>query len=145
MSDDLFRPSVQVTVDAGDPHRVAAFWAEALGYEVEDHTPLVDQLRQAGRLADDDVVATTAGAGFRDLAACRDPAGRRPRLLFQRVPEKKTGKNRVHLDVHVGADRVDEEAQRLLELGATHAWTTDDRGVRCVTLRDPEGNELCLS
>ena len=74
-----------------------------------------------------------------DLAACSDPGQTRPRLLFQRVPERKTVKNRMHLDVHVGPQRAEEEAERLAALEATRAWMSDDRGVYCITLRDPEG------
>ncbi len=69
------------------------------------------------------------------MAACRDPDGSGPRLFFQNVPEPKTTKNRVHLDLNVG---------RLMGLGATLAWTSDDRGAYAMTLRDPEGNELCV-
>jgi hypothetical protein len=137
--------AVQVTFDATDPHRVARFWAEALRYEKEDHSALVGQLLDAGQLPADAVVDTDTGPGFRDLAACRDPAGTGPRLLFQRVPEPKSGKNRVHLDLQVGAERVEAEVGRLEALGAEKAWTSDDRGPFTVTMRDLEGNELCLS
>ena len=73
------------------------------------------------------------------------PGGRPARLFFQQVPESKTVKNRVHLDLHVGSECVDDEVRRLEGLGATYAWTSEDRGPRCITFRDPEGNELCVS
>jgi hypothetical protein len=66
-------------------------------------------------------------------------------VFLQRVPEPKTVKNRVHLDLQVGPDRHDVEVQRLSGLGATVAWVTDDRGPRTTTMRDPEGNEFCVS
>ena len=135
---------VQVAFDAADPHRLARFWALALGYEKEDHSGLVEQLVAAGRLPPEAVIDDEGSAAFADVAACRDPTGKGPRLFFQRVPEPKAGKNRVHLDLHVGPDRMDEEAARLIAAGATHLWTTDDRGGRCITLQDPEGNELCV-
>ena len=139
-------PEFQVTFDAADPHRLSGFWAEALGYEREDHTQVVRGLLASGRLPEQAVIETETGVGFRDLAACSDPGGRRARLLFQRVPEEKTAKNRVHLDVHIGdAERVEAEADRLVALGASRAWVSDDRGVHCVTLRDPEGNEFCVT
>ena len=136
--------TVQVTFDAADPHRLARFWAYALGYEKEDHSALVEQLVAAGRLPAEAVVVDDGKSAFADVTACRDPEGRGPRLFFQRVPEPKAGKNRVHLDLHVGPERMDEEAQRLIDAGASHLWTTDDRGGRCITLQDPEGNELCV-
>jgi hypothetical protein len=134
----------QVTFDAHDPHAANRFWSEAIGYEREDNSALVDQLVAGGVLPTDAVVREDGRSAFRDLAASGDPAGARPRLLFQRVPEEKTVKNRVHLDLHVGAERVDTEVARLEQLGATVAWTSDDRGLRTVTMRDPEGNEFCV-
>ena len=53
-------------------------------------------------------------------------------------------KNRVHLDLHVGADRAEAEAKRIIDLGASEAWRSTDRGGLCITLRDPEGNEFCV-
>jgi hypothetical protein len=137
-------PSLQVTLDAEDPHAQARFWAEAIGYVKEDHTAIVQGLLDAGHLPAEAAIDVDGGKGFAELAACSDPGGARPRLLFQRVPEKKTVKNRMHLDLHVGPERAEAEAERLLALGATHAWTTDDRGGHTITLRDPEGNELCV-
>jgi hypothetical protein len=135
---------VQVTFDAADPHRLAAFWAEALGYQVEDHTEIVDGLVAAGRLPAEAVIELDGRRGFREVAASSDPAKQGPRLFFQAVPEPKTVKNRVHLDLHVGQERANDEAARLLALGATELWKTTDRGGLTITLADPEGNELCV-
>ena len=135
---------IQVTFDTADPHRVARFWAIALHYEKEDHSAFVAQLVDQGRLPLEATAIVDGGRQFADVTACRDPEGRRPRLFFQRVPEAKTVKNRVHLDLHVGKDRIDEEVARLLGLGATPAWESNDRGGRCVTMRDVEGNEFCV-
>jgi predicted enzyme related to lactoylglutathione lyase len=60
------------------------------------------------------------------------------------VPEGKTAKNRVHLDIHVDADRKQAEAKRLVHLGADLIGTHSDRGPVTYVLRDPEGNEFCL-
>lgn len=80
--------AVQVTFDTADPHSQAAFWAAALGYEVEDHTAVVDGLVTAGRLPAAAVVTLADGRrGFAEVAACRDPDGVGPRLFLQRVPE----------------------------------------------------------
>lgn len=136
---------VQVAFDASDPHALARFWAAALRYEPEDHSGVVAQLLTAGRLADQEVLEVDGRQAFRDFAACADPAGLGPRLFFQRVPERKVAKNRVHLDLQVGAAEAVAEVERLIALGASVAWTTSDRGPVTTTLLDPEGNELCVS
>ena len=74
----------------------------------------------------------------------RDPTGAEPRLFFQRVPEGKVAKNRVHLDVHVEPDQKAAEVERLVALGAQLIDTHNDRGPLTYVLRDPEGNEFCL-
>ena len=133
-------PGIQIAFDATHPHRLARFWADALGYEVEDHTGVVRQLVAAGHLRDDEAVVDGDRWAFRDVATCVDPRGVRPRLFFQRVPEPKTAKN-----LQVGSDAAPAEVRRLVALGATVAWKTADRGPVTTTLRDPEGNELCVS
>ncbi|HXW43288.1 MAG TPA: VOC family protein [Streptosporangiaceae bacterium] len=79
-----------------------------------------------------------------DVVAARDPEGRGPRLFFQRVPEPKTAKNRVHLDLPVDAGQLDSEVDRLCAAGATLAWWNSYPGHRAAVMRDPEGNEFCL-
>jgi hypothetical protein len=69
---------------------------------------------------------------------------RRPRLFFQRVPEGKIAKNRVHLDIHVDADQKTAEVARLVGVGAQLIGTHSDRGPTTYVMRDPEGNEFCL-
>ena len=134
----------QVTFDCADPHALAAFWAEVFEIQVEDHSGLVEQLAAAGRLPAEDMVTIAGRSAFRDLAACSDPAGIEPRLFFQRVPERKTSKNRVHLDIHVDDDRKTAEAERLVALGARVVDEHADRGPRTIVMQDPEGNEFCL-
>jgi Glyoxalase-like domain len=136
--------TLQVTFDCGDPHVVARFWAEAIGYEKEDHTSFVAQLLESGVLPAEATIEVDGGPQFADVSACRDPDGKGPRLFFQRVPEDKAGKNRVHLDLHVGRDRVEAEATRLEALGAGRLWFSDDRGGPCWTMADIEGNEFCV-
>jgi catechol 2,3-dioxygenase-like lactoylglutathione lyase family enzyme len=134
----------QVTFDAADPHALAAFWAEVLGLAVEDHSEFVDELVASGRMPAEDRITIDGQSAFRDVAACRDPAAVEPRLFFQRVPEGKIAKNRVHLDVHVAPDQKAAEADRLAGLGAELIGTHDDRGPLTYVMRDPEGNEFCL-
>jgi catechol 2,3-dioxygenase-like lactoylglutathione lyase family enzyme len=134
----------QVTFDVADPHAQAAFWAHVLGLEVEDHSGLVDRLVADGVIPAAERTTVDGRTAFRDVAACRDPAGVEPRLYFQRVPEGKTAKNRVHLDIHVDAERKRAEVDRLTTLGATLIATHDDRGPLTYVMRDPEGNEFCV-
>jgi|SRR5699024_513207 len=136
--------TIQVTFDAAEPHTLAEFWAQALDYQVEDHSAIVDQLLDAGKLNAAETVVVSGRRAFTDLAACSDRSGVRPRLLFQRVPEPKVTKNRVHLDLQVGAEHRPTEVDRLIGLGATIGWESSDRGPVTTTLRDPEGNELCV-
>ncbi len=136
---------IQVVFDATGPHALARFWAAALGYQQEDHSGIVGELLESGQLTEAEAVEVDGRRAFRDAAACTDPHAGRPRLFFQRVPEPKTVKNRVHLDLHVGPQDVPTEVERLVALGASIAWTTSDRGPLTTTLYDPEGNELCVS
>jgi hypothetical protein len=123
---------------------MAGFWARALGYEKENHVDLVAELVTAGRLPESATVNVDGGTQFADVSACRDPDGAGPRLFFQKVPEGKTVKNRVHFDLHVGAERCEIEAERLEGLGARKLWFSDDRGGPCWTMADVEGNEFCV-
>ena len=143
---------LQVTFDCDDPHRLARFWAEALGYEKENHVEFVRELLDAGEIPESATNVVDGGIQFVDVStcrrvgvsACRDPEGAGSRLFFQKVPEGKTAKNRVHLDLHVGADRHEGEAERLEALGAQKLWFSDDRGGPCWTMADVEGNEFCV-
>jgi hypothetical protein len=86
--------------------------------------------------------------------ACVDPTGAGPRLFFQRVPEGKVIKNRVHLDVRVGTGLVGDErlatleaeSARLIALGAKHVRTllADEENESCIVMQDIEGNEFDL-
>jgi catechol 2,3-dioxygenase-like lactoylglutathione lyase family enzyme len=134
----------QVTFDAADPHALATFWADVLGAEVEDHSDFVDQLVADGRMPAADRITINGRSAFRDVAACRDLRGVEPRFFFQKVPEGKLAKNRVHLDIHVDPDRKAEEVTRLTNLGAELIETHEDRGPLTYVMRDPEGNEFCL-
>ena len=134
----------QVAFDCADPHAQARFWAQVFGCVVEDHSSLVDQLVADGRMAAEERISIDGRSAFRDVAACSDPTGVEPRLFFQRVPEGKIAKNRVHLDVHVDADRKEAEIERLSRLGAQLVETHSDRGPVTHVMRDPEGNEFCL-
>jgi hypothetical protein len=133
----------QIAIDCADPHELVRFWAAAMGLEVEDHEPLVRQMLEAGYATDDETVEVDGRLAWSTAAACRSEDGR-TRLLFQTVPEPKTVKNRVHLDLHVGPDERDDEVERLIGLGASRLWEGQQGPHRWVTLADPEGNEFCV-
>ncbi|MEU0830851.1 VOC family protein [Streptomyces sp. NPDC005969] len=143
----------KLVIDATDPHAQADFWAEALGYLVEDNSPLIERLLTLGAVPEAVTVKSHDRRAWRDLAAARHPddpheeesgTGLGRRLLFQRVPEPKTGKNRLHLDVHAGPGRRDAEVARLEGLGATRLHKVEEPGGTWWVLADPEGNEFCV-
>ncbi|MCR1780981.1 VOC family protein [Nocardioides carbamazepini] len=123
---------VQVTFDCASPRAVADFWKAALGYVDPPHPPDPDDA----------------------WAVCEDPTGAGPRMYFQRVPERKAAKNRVHLDVRVvtgltGDERLavlEDEATRLEALGARRGTLllADGENESCQNMFDVEGNEFCL-
>jgi hypothetical protein len=127
---------LQITVDARDPRRLAAFWAVALGYVLQPPRP--------------GYVRTRAGAEEEQYTAIVDPTGIGPRMLFQRVPEPKTVKNRVHLDVNAGHGALDRRAAvrahvaQLVAAGATVVREMQEESGWWIVLSDPEGNEFCL-
>ena len=137
---------VQVVIDCADPAKLASFWVEALGYVVQPPPPgfesWPDWLRDQG----------IPEEKWNDASAVVDPDRAGPRIFLQRVPEPKSVKNRVHLDLNVTAgmprEEVDEkleaEAKRLEALGATRVRKMAEWSSRWIVMQDPEGNEFCL-
>lgn len=143
----------KLVIDCADPHRQAAFWAAALDYAVEDHSALIGRLLQAGAITPDQLTEDGGRPAWRTLAAVRhpgepfDPAtgtGLGRRILFQQVPEPKTAKNRLHLDLHPGPDARPATVDRLQALGATVLRHVDEPGGSWTVMSDPEGNEFCV-
>ncbi|GAA1890430.1 VOC family protein [Asanoa iriomotensis] len=137
----------QVTVDCAEPHVLADWWAEALGWEVEAQDEgFIRSMIEQGHATEAETTRHGGKLVWATGAAIRHPGGleRAPRLLFQQVPEAKTVKNRVHLDLRAGDDR-DAVVQRLLGNGATYLHDGRQGPHTWVTLADPEGNELCVS
>ena len=140
---------VQVTFDCADPAALGEFWVEVLGYRVDEPPPGFDSWPEA-------LEAWGVPADQRNSAyAVHDPDGKGPRLFFQQVPEGKTAKNRVHLDVRAapgleGDDRMaalEAECSRLSALGATRVQRVEPepgKGFGHIVMLDPEGNEFCL-
>ncbi|MGN6754640.1 MAG: VOC family protein [Intrasporangium sp.] len=154
------RREFQVTFDAADPVSLGLFWAEALGYVIDPppgsglppETP-------AGEVVEA-WMAFLTGAGVpadrpRSASAIVDPTGVGPRVILQQVPEPKSAKNRVHLDVRAaqgleGEERMaalEQECQRLVALGASRRQRFDPAppmSAGFIVMWDPEGNEFCL-
>lgn len=144
--------SFQLVIDCASPHRLAHFWAEALHYVIAPPPSGFDSwddfYRSIG-VPDDEL-----GIGDDSIV---DPKGEGPRIWFQVVPEKKSIKNRLHIDVHAsgGRDapldtrrrRVEAESDRLVALGATRLRTLSEAGLDhyAVAMADPEGNEFDIN
>ena len=109
----------EVTIDCADVERVAAFWSAALGWEAQ---------RERDYLW---------------MSATGDPEAPDLQLVFAPVPEPKTVKNRVHIDVNPTDRDMAEEVDRLLALGARHV-DVGQGDVPWVVLADVEGNEFCV-
>jgi len=119
---------VQVVIDCEDTARLAAFWAKALGYRIQEENSAA--------------------------AAVVDPKGAGPRFYFQRVPEPKQVKNRLHVDLTVAGGqrvRIEErkaplqaEVERLTALGASLVEPVEEDGQYWIVMHDPEGNEFCI-
>jgi predicted enzyme related to lactoylglutathione lyase len=108
---------IGLVLDCADPERLAEFWSAALGY------------------------TSLGGAGSYVLLV--DESGAQPKLLLQRVPEPKSAKNRMHLDIE--CPDVADESDRLERLGATRVQgPMSEHGSTWVVMHDPEGNEFCV-
>jgi len=110
-----------LSIDTTDPRRLAAFWSAALGWRVNEE--------------DDDEVVLEPPAGSREDGVVPD-------LLFLRVPEAKSVKNRLHLDLR--PEDQDAEVARLVALGATFIDVGQGDDATWVVLADPDGNEFCV-
>ncbi len=142
--------TVQVAIDCADPAALAEFWAEALGYVLPDPPGEFDtwpDFLTANGVPEED---------WNMASAIENPDGDGPRVFFQRVPEAKQVKNRVHLDLRVAPphlhsdDRMaslEAEADHLVERGASRLDRVEPGGIErgWLVLADPEGNEFCLS
>jgi hypothetical protein len=142
--------AVQVTFDCADPAGLAAFWSVALGYQVQPPPP---------GFATWDAALDAWGVPpehRNDRSAAVPPEGTDgPRLFFQKVPEGKSAKNRVHLDVRAAPGlegesrmrRLEEVCAQLVELGASQTRRFEpgqEMSAGFLVMADPEGNEFCL-
>ncbi|QYC45780.1 Glyoxalase-like domain protein [Nonomuraea coxensis DSM 45129] len=140
---------VQITFDCADPAKLSAFWAEVLGYRRQDPPPGFASWEEALK------ALGVPPERHNDASALIDPEGAGPRLFFQRVPEGKQVKNRLHLDVRAapgleGEARMaalEAEAERLIGHGATRLERHEPAPPMAgghIIMADPEGNEFCL-
>ncbi len=143
----MARP-IQIVFDAHDPSTLARFWADALGYIEQPPPPDFDSWEDWARAME------IPPENWNDAAAIVDPDGEGPRVFIQKVPEGKTAKNRMHLDISIpkGADTdpadrnalIDAEASRLAGIGASIVEPIAQRTEYWVVMADPEGNEFCV-
>jgi hypothetical protein len=139
---------VQVVIDCADPARLSEFWASALGYTFPDPPPGFDSW---------EALLQTRGvpeSEWNSASALVDPEGKGPRFYFQRVPEPKSVKNRLHVDLDVAGGpatpleerkaRSQVECARLQQLGARQLWINEEWHGFSIVMADPEGNEFCL-
>lgn len=144
---------MNLTIDCADPQRMVAFWSEALGYIAEPppggHATWREYWEAMG--VPDEELPEGAGDAPESIV---DPTGQGPRVWFQKVPEPKVGKNRIHFDLNVGggrdvplevrAQRVTTTVEGLVKAGASVIRIADnpDMGQYAAQLQDPEGNEF---
>jgi hypothetical protein len=118
----------ELAIDCADPRSLAQFWCAVLGYEVQD---------------EEEDGAVLIGSPLVPEGRNR-PGPVPPTLTFARVPEGKTVKNRLHLDLNPTDTDQEAEVRRVLELGARPADVGQTGDESWVTLADPEGNEFCI-
>lgn len=129
---------IQITVDAAGPRALGAFWCDVLGYVEQPPPPGFDTWDDA--LDSMGIARSDPDRAF----AIVDPEGIGPRMFFLKVPEGKTAKNRLHLDVHTDPDEMQARVAELVSIGATVVGEYDEPEGHWITLLDPEGNEFCL-
>ena len=136
---------MQITFDCADPAALSAFWADALpGYQLQPPPAGFDSW---------DAFLESNGVPLEHRNDASAIVGDGPRVYFQKVPEPKAAKNRVHLDLHSGGGpsvpleeqqaRIATEVERLTALGATVVGQHAELGVAWTVMLDPEGNEFC--
>jgi hypothetical protein len=138
---------VQIVFDCENPKALSEFWAEALGYKLDDPPSGFATWQEALK------AWGVPEERWNSASAVVDPAGVGPRLFFQQLDNPKRGKNRVHLDIEAGGElslpreerdrRIDAEVARLEGLGAVRQREGEEFA-RWVVMLDPEGNEFCV-
>ena len=140
--------TVQVTFDCADPGALSQFWNDVLGYQLDSPPPPYQSWEEALD------AFNVPEENRNDASASVDPEGAGPRLFFQKVPEGKTAKNRVHLDVRAAPGlegdarmtALEAKCAELVALGATRLRRLEPTPMEAgtIVMQDPEGNEFCL-
>lgn len=134
----------QLTVDSAHPHDQADWWAETLDWQVEpSDEAFIQRMVDEGQASAEDTTRHRGVLVWAVGAAIRHPGNGR-RILFQQVPEGKSVKNRLHMDIEVGAERVEAVAEALTGRGATFLHNGRQGPFAWITMADPEGNEFCI-
>lgn len=140
--------TVQIVVDSADPHAQADWWAETLGWSVEpSDEAFIRSMVAQGLATDSDTTVHRGTLVWAEGAAIGAPDGGAgtARVLFVKVPEAKSVKNRVHLDVRSTGGDLAEARAALERRGATFLHDGAQGPHRWVTMADPEGNEFCVT
>lgn len=137
----------QITVDCSQPHVLAAWWAQTLGWDVEpSNEDFIREMISQGFASEDDTELFEGVLVWKEGAAILNKSNpSAPRLLFQLVPESKTVKNRLHLDVQVPDVGLEEARSQLEKRGATFLHNGVQGPHSWITMADPEGNEFCVT
>jgi hypothetical protein len=141
--------NIQVVVDCSHPHRQADWWAETLGWDLEStDQELIDRMIALGHAGAADTIVHNGTRVWKGGAAIVPPdeagsPGRR-RILFQHVPEPKTVKDRLHLDIRLDGEDKDAVRSRLEARGALFLHEGREGPHSWFTMTDPEGNEFCI-
>jgi hypothetical protein len=143
----MLTATIQITFDANDPDKLAEFWAAAIGYTLQPPPVGFDSW---------DAFLTAHNIDWQpgQASAIVDREGNRPRIYFQRVPETKSAKNRVHLDINAVGRRditaddrralLETEAARIVGLGGRRVRFSEQDDEIWMVMADPEGDEFCI-
>lgn len=142
--------TIQICIDCENAHDQADWWAETLGWVLEPtDQEFIESLLQQGFASPEQLIEHNGQRVWKDGAAiCRpgeEAAPDRLRILFQPVPEPKTVKDRIHLDVHLNGRTKDEARSDLEARGAVFLYAESQGPSTWYTMADPEGNEFCIA
>ncbi|MFI5493427.1 VOC family protein [Actinoplanes sp. NPDC051859] len=140
----------QVTVDCADPHTQAKWWAETLGWQVEPQDEgFIKDMVAKGFAKEDETLVFEGKLVWKTGAAIvheeKLPSGKPRRVLFNHVPEPKTVKDRIHLDIWIGEEQRPQVRDELVARGAKFLYEEKQGPFSWFTMQDPEGNEFCIS
>lgn len=141
--------SIQIVVDCTNPHVLADWWAETMGWQVEpsDEAFIRSMVAKGFATAEQTKIhnGVLVWADGQAINPNADTNAGVPRILFQRTDQEKRGKNRIHWDVRIGDDDKMTARTNLEARGATFLWEASQGPHSWFTMADPEGNEFCIS